>query len=221
MKKFLMYITALMLVLIGMPVGLWFGSPALQAETTRITNLIVSNITAGTYRLLAVAVVDSSGNHLSSFGGDGAIEDGDAAGEADVIATDPVGTEQGLVVRVTGLTRDCDDSISISDAVLGDSQIIPLVSGEDIIICNVTIVSGSTTANNVRLVYGTGSDCATGQTGLTGLLTLDLDSSLPGIIQSSAGGLYFVPTSNALCLEMSGSTQISGSITFVQYDTSP
>lgn len=48
----------------------------------------------------------------------------------------------------------------------GTTQLIALSSGQKIYICGYTIFSPSTTAV-AQLVYGTGTNCATGQSGLT------------------------------------------------------
>mgnify|MGYP001584482886 CR=1 FL=1 len=65
-------------------------------------------------------------------------------------------------------------------------------------------------ADNVTLVYGTGSNCGTGTTSLTGAYPLIAQA---GIAKGNgAGPVLFVPSGNALCVTNSAAIQISGSV---------
>jgi hypothetical protein len=68
---------------------------------------------------------------------------------------------------------------------------------------------------NVTLVYGTGTNCGTGQTALTGAYPLTAQA---GISKGMGlGVVLYVPPGNALCITTSGSSQVSGSVAYVQF----
>lgn len=123
--------------------------------------------------------------------------------------TNSVGT---TACPVVGAACTQPASAVISIATNTTTQIVALSSGKLIYVYNFNVISGGT--GNFSLVYGTGSNCGTGTTALTGVYPLTAQSGLA----PSGGGipLFTVPASNALCEVDSASVQMSGSVGYVQ-----
>src|SRR6185437_13159894 len=62
---------------------------------------------------------------------------------------------------------NCDGYAFYDASTNGATQLVALSAGKTIFVCGYTFTSSSTTANTVKLVYGTGTNCATGQTAMT------------------------------------------------------
>ncbi len=114
---------------------------------------------------------------------------------------------------------NCVDAIqassskAISQASASTVEIIPLVSTKSIYITSFDFMSSGTL--NATLVYGTGTNCGTGTTALTGAYPLIAQA---GISKGNGLGIILVvPVSNAVCLTASGSSQVSGSISYAQF----
>lgn len=104
-------------------------------------------------------------------------------------------------------------SKSISVAAATTTEIIAAVSGKTLYITSYDFMAAG--ANNVKLVYGTGTNCGTGTTDLTGAYPLIAQA---GISKGNGlGAILFPLLSNAVCVTTSGSGQVSGSVSFVQY----
>lgn len=94
-------------------------------------------------------------------------------------------------------------------AASGSIQVVALSASKTIRICHISI--SANTATNLTLQYGTGSNCATGTTSLSGAynnvtaLALDLFGTLR------------VPASQALCINSSASITAGGLITYAQF----
>ena len=68
---------------------------------------------------------------------------------------------------------------------------------------------------NATIVYGTGTNCGTGTTSLTGAYPLIAQA---GISKGNGMGIVLViPVSNAVCVTTSGSSQLSGSMSYAQF----
>jgi hypothetical protein len=89
------------------------------------------------------------------------------------------------------------------------AQIVALSTGKKIYVCGLTVSVG--TAGTVELEYGTGSNCASGTTALTG--TYNLAVGIPSMFGIN-GTITTVPVSNALCLVATQSA--NGVVTYVQ-----
>lgn len=102
-------------------------------------------------------------------------------------------------------------AISITSATT--TQLIPAISSESIGITAFNIIASG--SGNIKLVYGTGTNCGTGQTDLTGNYPLAASSG----ISSGAGiGLVLIaPPGNAVCAVTSAAVTMAGSIAFVQF----
>lgn len=104
-------------------------------------------------------------------------------------------------------------SVAVDVAASATTQLIAGVSRQAIYITSFDFMAAAT--NNVNLVYGTGTNCATGQVELTGAYPLIAQA---GISKGNGlGTVLYVPQGNALCIITSGSSQLSGSVSFVQF----
>lgn len=91
-------------------------------------------------------------------------------------------------------------------------QIIALSGTTSIYICSLTVVGVSGTTPTFSLVYGTGTNCATGQTVLIGAWTTAANTVYP-----FAYPVAIVPSGQALCYLDSGTTPVQRfAITYVQ-----
>lgn len=125
----------------------------------------------------------------------------------------PDGTAVTLANDPCGSTTKT--SVPINEATTGNNQIIALSGSTVIYICSVDITAEATV--DAQLVYGTGSDCDTGETDITGTYAFSTTTGLLGINKGS-GGYYVYKTAagNALCIELGGNVQVNGSVTYVQ-----
>lgn len=105
------------------------------------------------------------------------------------------------------------NSIKISNAAASTTELIAAVSGKLIYVTHFNFMASNT--NNVKLVYGTGTNCGTGTTDLTGAYPLIAQAGISAGI--GLGSILFVPASNALCITASGSSLVAGALSYVQY----
>lgn len=105
-------------------------------------------------------------------------------------------------------------SVAIAQTALnGNAELVALTSGNVIYICGFSFMVSA--AANVRLVYGTGSACATGETGITGAYPMLANQ---GIAVGSAGAILGkTAASNALCIETSAAANVAGIVTYAKF----
>src|SRR3954466_10975103 len=66
----------------------------------------------------------------------------------------------------------CDSSVIINQASAATTQLVALVAGKRIYVCGSLVNQvGATTAPTFKFVAGTGSNCVTGPTDLTGVIS--------------------------------------------------
>jgi hypothetical protein len=99
-------------------------------------------------------------------------------------------------------------------------QLITGTSSKQTYICDLDLVTA--TAQNIALVSGTGTVCATGIHAMAGGTTAATgwNFSANGGLTKGIGGFYVYSTTTAadnVCLLLSGTGQVSGSLTYVQY----
>jgi len=110
-------------------------------------------------------------------------------------------------------------SVAINIAAAATTELIALTAATSnraalaIYITHWDVMAAGT--NNVTLVYGTGTACATGQVALTGAYPLTAQAGISAGV--GIGPVLIVPPGNALCITTSGSGQLSGSVSYVQY----
>lgn len=104
-------------------------------------------------------------------------------------------------------------SVAINISTATTTQLIALSSGKSIYITAWDVLAAGT--GNITLEYGTGTNCGTGTTALTGAYNLVAQS---GIAKGTGlGAIYVIPASNALCALTSAAAQMSGSVSYSQY----
>lgn len=132
-----------------------------------------------------------------------------------------VGVSQPLQARLCFTTNGSNcipgvqaaSSVKIDTASAATVQLVALSSGQIIYVTSWDIISAGTTV--VKLLYGTGSNCGTGATDLTGPYPLVAQA---GIAKGNGLGLIlFVPKGNAICISNSAAVQISGSLSYSQF----
>ena len=112
----------------------------------------------------------------------------------------------------------CDDpakveSVPIDDAGSGWAELVALVSNERIYVCGFNFASSGTV--NVKLGYGTGTNCGTGTTDLTGAYPATAQWGM--VIPNTGLGIQLkTALSNALCINLSGAVGVFGFVTYVQ-----
>jgi hypothetical protein len=119
--------------------------------------------------------------------------------------------------RVQVPSAGCDDpaqvtSVVINTASSGNVELVALTSTQVVYGCGFIVAADGTVG--VQFIYGTGSACATGETDLTGVFSLQ---AREGFVVSNAGAVQFKgAASNALCIELSTAIQVNGVFTYVK-----
>lgn len=149
---------------------------------------------------------------ISSLGGTGTIgSDFPASATANGIAAGA-----GSVTGTPDLKQliGCDSSVAISTASSGNTQLVALTSGMTIYVCGYMMVGAG--AVDAQIIYGTGSACATGETDLTGAMSIAAAGGGMGDSSPFWRGLK-TAASNALCIELSAAVQVSGILYYTQF----
>lgn len=107
----------------------------------------------------------------------------------------------------------CDRSVAISGNTLGTTQIVAAATGQRIYLCGFVLTGGG--ATTAQFVSGTGTNCATNTTTLTGALELGDNTAV-----AYGGGVGFVARTaagHALCWTNGAAVQVSGLVTYAQF----
>jgi hypothetical protein len=111
-------------------------------------------------------------------------------------------------------------SAAISQASATTTQLVALSTGKSIYVCGFVLdIQGSaTTVGSLQFESGTGSNCASTVTALTGVMPGNINASVPTVIQSPSDGTGFsTPASTELCVVSAGTTVgITGYVSYVQ-----
>ena len=103
-------------------------------------------------------------------------------------------------------------TVAIDTTTSGNVELVALTSTNVIYVCGYEMVS--TAAQAFQWIYGTGTACATGETDISGPMAFAANG---GIAKANAGAVQFkTAASNALCIETSGTGQVSGYVTYVK-----
>jgi hypothetical protein len=105
-----------------------------------------------------------------------------------------------------------DASAPINVSTSTTTQIVALVSAKAIYVTGFDVIAAGT--GNITFEYGTGSNCGTGTTVLTGAYNLTAQA---GLARGGAGVVWKIPASNALCVVTSAAVQMSGSVSYTQF----
>jgi len=116
-----------------------------------------------------------------------------------------------------GLTQpfiQCNLSATYDAATSGATQMVALAASQSIYVCGFSITVGGT-ATNVKLVYGTGSNCATGTTNMTPAFQLAING---GIVDGAPfwRGLK-TASANALCINASAANAVQAIVYYAQF----
>jgi hypothetical protein len=101
--------------------------------------------------------------------------------------------------------------ISISTAIT--TQLVAAVSGKAIYVTAWDVIAAG--ATNFTFEYGTGANCASGPTALTG--AYGLVAQFGAAKGGGLGPVLVVPAGNALCAVNSAAVQVSGSLAYTQF----
>lgn len=120
--------------------------------------------------------------------------------------------------NLAGLTI-CNASAQLQMATATTTQIVALAASQKIRVCGYAIQgSTSATATTLKLVYGTGTACATGTTQITPAWNMPVSSvAMPMAHGSGIGELFSTATGNALCATSSAAGTVNIFLTYSQY----
>lgn len=104
-------------------------------------------------------------------------------------------------------------TVAISVSTATTTQVVALSSGQVIHVGSFSLISAGT--GNARFVYGTGTNCGTGTTNLTGDYPLIANAGIS--LGAGLGPVLVVPAGNALCLTTSAAVAIGGHVTHTQF----
>lgn len=105
-----------------------------------------------------------------------------------------------------------DASVPISIASATTAELVPAVAGQSIFVTHYNFVSAGTAS--VKLVTGTGANCATGRADLTGNYALTASAGVDA--GSGLGVLAIAPPGRALCITNSAAVGVYGLLSFAQ-----
>jgi len=113
----------------------------------------------------------------------------------------------------------CDNVARYNAATSGSTELVALTASQVIYICGYTMTTNSATGVDAKLVYGTGTNCATSPVDITGTWGLDTDfmpglTVQPGIAASNA---LKTAASNALCINASAAVTVRAEIFWTKF----
>jgi hypothetical protein len=186
----------------GLPVAGTGGGPATIASGAVVSGAYATG-----------AIVDLGAQSDTSWSGSGngsliAIMKAIAAGTA---------ASSTLPIYVKGSTAQvsiqADNSKFVNDAVATSLEIVPLSGSTNIYVTSYSIVAA--VAENVQFVYGTGTNCGTGQVAITSNMALSANG---GIARGNGQGILFkLPAGNALCVLASSTGPTAVDVSFAQF----
>lgn len=126
--------------------------------------------------------------------------------------TTPVNTNGVTSSGARGSIVQADGSVPIAMTTATTTQLVALTSGQKIYIMAWDATAAGTT--NFKLVTGTGTNCGTGQSDLTGNYNWIAQA---GIAKGSGlGPVIVVPTGQAVCATNSAGVTVSGSLAYTK-----
>jgi hypothetical protein len=116
----------------------------------------------------------------------------------------------GALSHVTNLPTSFIPTASVPIAVstAGTVQLVAALPGKAIYVTDWDVVAGGT--GTFQLEYGTGTNCATGMTALTGTYPAAAQFGRAGV------GHLFIPAGNALCVVTTGAAGSQGFVAYAQ-----
>jgi hypothetical protein len=113
--------------------------------------------------------------------------------------------------NLVGLVQ-ADQTPAINISTAGTTQLVAAVSGKRVLVTHWNVMAGGTV--NATWEYGTGTNCGTGTTLLTGAYPLTAQNGAG--FGSGLGPILIAPAGNALCMVTSAAVQVSGGFAFTQ-----
>ena len=182
----------------------------IPSGTQPVNGTVTANAGSGTFTIQSNASMN-----LAQVGG-ASVVTGTGAGGAGVprvtVSNDSITGQSGL--NSSGALAgylNCDNTAIYDASTNGATQLVALTSGKTIYVCGYQFSTSSSSAVSVSLVYGTGSNCATGQTKITPAYPLQAASSTGpiGLVIMTPGftGLK-TAASNALCINTNAAVSV-------------
>lgn len=181
-------------------------------------NVIVDSITAGDNNIGNVDVLTMPTTTVTATNLDVQIGGSDSLTIGTFPDNEPINVAQRGGVAVVAGACERESLLYVQISQTGGTQLITGTASERIYICSIQLVTA--TAQNIALVDGTGSVCATSPTGLLGGST-----AATGWNFAANGGIVLPPSRDSwtktstdadnVCLLQSGAGQVSGSLTYV------
>jgi hypothetical protein len=160
-------------------------------------------------------LVNSAGNVVPS---NDPVAGGDGVSNTVPTPTTSVGAQifsRILPYRFNGLTNDrdfsCPNTLAVSVAAMGPTEIIPLTAGQTIRVCSFIATTAAMVPLDVSFVRGTGTNCG------TGTATVATLSSITAVDLFAQAAPLTVTAGNALCLTNSATTAFTGVVIFAKY----
>lgn len=185
-----------------------------NTSTTGATT-IFSNGAVNTPFLRVAATLSGSGTLQGTFygwrtGSSGSGGGGGGSGCAGTVMTPCVtGAENSSAAAVTDIT--CDQSAAVSISGSGETQIVAASSGKSVRICSLDFANSA--VSNFTIEEGTGTNCGTSTTALTGtyqnVLTYSKDYGSRSPLVGGSG--------DAICLNFASSVTAGGSVVYAQF----
>ncbi len=163
----------------------------------------------------------AAGSHAAGAGVDGWDLTQGAIGDASVTA----GATGSISAKLRRISADIDSiktaattpldnsSVKIDTASAATAQLVAISASTLVRVTAWDVIAGG--AGTIKFVYGTGTNCGTGTTDLTGAYPLTAQA---GIARGDGlGTLFKTPAGNALCITTTGGVQMSGVVTYQQF----
>lgn len=114
----------------------------------------------------------------------------------------------------------CDNYKAATLAATGSTQLVALAANQRVYVCGMTLTGAATTVTNVKLVYGTGTACATGATDMSLLIPVQASTTVPtyfSSIQPPSNTVWKTAVGNALCINLSAAQSINYQVWYTQF----
>lgn len=115
--------------------------------------------------------------------------------------------QQSVIVPAT------QASVPIIISTSATTQLVALATGQSIYVTSWDVLSAG--SGTIQLVYGTGTNCVTGQGNVTGVYTLGTNVGLTK--GNGNGAILVIPSGNALCATTVGAVVYGGSLSYARF----
>lgn len=106
----------------------------------------------------------------------------------------------------------CTNTVAVSVTAAATTEIVPLTSAQVVRICSVALSMSA--AGTLQFRYGTGTNCATGITNLSGVMTMA--TGTPLTIAEPVSGALRAPAGQAVCIT-AATGNVTGWVTYAKY----